>query len=154
MYSVRILATACLATVIASAHAQGLDDRYKITLYINGQPVQGSQERYVLTAGKTAAEEGVIYDNNPPMQLAVSQSFQAVVSVTDPSGKTADYTRGPRLKYETFGCMTASTLGAVTATPMTGMRCISAEYPQLWVELLDVSGTVISINAYLFHVNQ
>jgi hypothetical protein len=141
------------AFVPAFAHGQNaLDDRYKITLYINGRAVQGSQELYVLTAGRSSDVSGAVYDNNPPIPLVSGQTFQAVVSITDPSGATADYTQSVRLKYETFGCMTASPLGTVTATPMTGEQCDGPEYPELWVELMDASGNVFAINGYLFHV--
>ena len=154
MYTLKLGALAFALAAASAAYGQAtLDDRYKISLSVNGTQVVGFQELDRMTAGlpRGIGASGPVYDANPPMAIAAGQSFQAVVSITDPSGNVADYTRSPRLRYETF-CMTASTLGVITATPMTGEQCSLPEWPELWVELLDASGNVIALNVYMFHV--
>jgi hypothetical protein len=154
MYALKAAAfVLALATVSAAYGQASLDDRYKISLSVNGSRVVGFQELDRMTAGlpRGVGASGPIYDANPPMVIAPGQSFQAVVSITDPSGNVADYTRSPRLRYETF-CMTASTLGVITATPVTGEQCSLPEWPELWIELIDGSGNVIALNVFMFHI--
>jgi hypothetical protein len=90
-----------------ATHAASLDD-YKITLFVNGTVVKGTQEIGPLAEAST--NRASVYNAHRPLQLLPGQSFQAVVRGTDPSGQTIDYTGSPRLKYET-SCMTPSSLG-------------------------------------------
>lgn len=72
------------------------------------------------------------------------------MTVTDPTGKVTDYTGSPRLRYEGFGCLTVSSLGTFTATPVTGDLCATTRHTSLWVQLTDTSGRVINFNGLLF----
>ncbi|MDQ6627915.1 MAG: hypothetical protein M3Z29_05600 [Pseudomonadota bacterium] len=84
--------------------------------------------------------------------MVAGKNYILKVSVTDPSGKVTDYSGSPRLRYETFGCLTASSLGTFAATPMTGTTCWAPAYPELWVMLTDVSGNVIHTHAFMFKI--
>jgi hypothetical protein len=149
----RILITSILLlTEAASAQpSTGPDERYKIVLSINGTQIDGAQERAERLIGKTPSERSAIYDELPP-SVERGRSFQAVVKVIDPARISQDYTSSPRLRYEHFGCLTVTSTGTVTATPMAPERCNALDTPQLIISLMDVSGNVINYNAYLFQV--
>jgi hypothetical protein len=147
MHSLRLTPVA-LALCLSVAGAQNLDD-YKISLCIDGTPVKGMQELWPLE--KAASTPGAVFDANPPMQLSPGQSVQAFVKVTDPSGVTRDYTRNPRLRYEPV-CMTASSRGMLTMTPMTGVPCAGPGFPGLAIFLTDASGNAIGANSYMFQL--
>ena len=150
MNYMRLAALLLCASVSPLAHGQW-DARYQIRLSIDGVAVLGVQE--LETQAQTEAKPGAVYDRNPPKQVIQGRSFQAVVKITDPSGMVVDYTGSPRVQYETFGCATASNLGVITMTPMTGTPCAgSPEYPLVMILLLDASGSAIAANSYLFHV--
>lgn len=153
MHALKRLIFICLAAFPLLAHDQNLNDNYRIVLTINGQIVTGAQERALNAAGKTPDQIAAIYDAEPPIPIAAGQVFQAVVTITDPSGVTQDLTQSPRLTYNGFGCLTISPLGVVTVTPVTGARCDGPDFPELWISYNDASGTPIAMNAYLFHVN-
>jgi len=91
-----------------------------------------------------------VYDANRPREFAAETSFQAQVKIVDQSsGQVVDYTGSPRVQYdETFGCATASNLGVITMTPMTGTPCAgSPEYPVVMILLVDASGQAIAATA-------
>lgn len=163
MHSLKLFALACALLASTASHGQvtrpdgqiGFDDRYKIAVQLlrpDGTVIalKGSQELYILSAANT--DHGVAYDANPPPPLVAGNNYILKVFVTDPSGKVTDYSGSPRLRYETFGCFTASSLGTFAATPMTGTTCLTPAYPELWVQLTDVSGNVIHINAFMFKI--
>jgi hypothetical protein len=147
-----MLLSAGLLHATAFAQQQAFpDERYKIKLVIAGLAVSGGQELVARLAGKTPEQQYEIY-GEPSPTLARGQSFQAEVTITDPAGASKDYTRSPRLRYEGFGCLTIASAGMVTATPVTGTRCIGPDSPELWVVLTDVGGNAIAMNSYTFRV--
>lgn len=143
-----------LALVFHDAHAQQtVDNRYKVSLTIDSIAVLGTQE--LAPQAKVEATPGAVYDANQPRPLTSGRSYQLTVSVTNPSGEVSDYTGSPRLRYETFGCSSASNLGVMTMTAMAGVPCAGPEFPGLLIQLLDASGNLISVNSYLFRmINQ
>ena len=149
MHSLRLTPIA-LALCLSVAGAQNLDD-YKISLCIDGTTVNGMQELW--PAEKAASTPGAVFDANPLLQLAPGQSVQAFVKVTDPSGVTTDYTRSPRLRYEPV-CMTASSRGMLTMTPIAGVPCAGTGFPMLVIYVSDASGNAIGANSYMFQLGE
>jgi hypothetical protein len=127
------------------------DERYKINLTVAGKLVNGGQELASRLTGKTPAQQDLILDEKPPT-LTRGQSFQTEVQVTDPKGVTKNFTQSPRLRYEHFGCLTVTTTGVVTATPLSGAACTGPDLPELWVVLTDTGGNPIAMNSYMFRV--
>jgi hypothetical protein len=145
-----LLMFAVTATAVVQSQA-GPDDRFRVSLTINGTKAQGSQELVAASAGKTAAERRALQDA-AVLSVQPNVSFQLVVTVTGPDGTTTDFTRSSRVLYEHFGCLTISTAGFVTVTPSG--PCKGPNVPTLWIAFTDETGQPITYNEYQFRVVQ
>jgi hypothetical protein len=125
------------------------DERYKIKLLINNQPIEGSQERALRLKGKSQADQLAIVDEKMPT-LKSGSSFQLTIKVTEPDGITRDYSQSGRLAYEHFGCLSINSIGFVLVTP-SGV-CAGPEYPRIWVLFKDQNNNPIMHNEYQFQL--
>jgi hypothetical protein len=142
-----------LALVTQKPWAQTFpDDRFKVRVQLRGEtePLRGGQELAALLA--QTPDHHAVYDLPLPV-LKRNASYQLLVTITDPSGVTKDYTGSPRLTYETFSCLTVTSRGVLAVTPITGALCSLPDNPQLWVILTDASGQPIAMNQILFAVS-
>ena len=135
-----------ICALINSAQAQS-DDRYLISLTINGLTYEGSQQRSLRISGKSREAQVAIL-SEPLQRLPTARGFQLVVAVTDPAGVTTDYTGSLRLTYETFDCLTVTASGVMRVEPTRS--CSGSDYPELWIIFNDTDGVSISVNEYQF----
>jgi hypothetical protein len=122
------------------------DDRYRISLSIDGVRVEGSQEQSRVPPPRLDPND---IELKLP-KLVNGQSVQLSVTITDPKGRVRDYTGSKRLEYEHFGCLTVSSSGFVSVIPSG--RCAGPQFPALWIILNDPKGNPIVHNEYLFQV--
>lgn len=152
MHTLKVVLWLAAVMLVAPAYAQRTepDDRYRISLVVDGAPIQGGQERAARIAGKTEPERRAVLDEPAPT-LRSKQSFQLVVKVTDPSGKVVDYSKSNRLIYEDFGCLTVSRQGFVTVIATD--KCVGPpDFPALLIVFTDSKGDPVTFNDYLFRV--
>jgi hypothetical protein len=123
------------------------DDRYRISLSVDGVKLEGSQELFA-RAPPPPRDSAVVEPNFH--ELVKGQTFQLSVTVTDPTGKVKDYTGSRRLEYEHFGCLTVSDFGVVSVIPTS--RCAGPQWPELWIIFNDPKGNPIILNQYWFQV--
>ncbi|MCU0950228.1 MAG: hypothetical protein MUC68_04010 [Burkholderiaceae bacterium] len=126
------------------------DDRFRISLTVNGTPVQGSQEISLASMGKTTSERRALQDA-ATLIVQRNASFQAAVTVTSPDGTATNFTGSSRLIYEHFGCLTVTTTGFVTIAPSGG--CKGPNFPTLWIAFTDQGGQPITYNEYQLRVS-
>ena len=154
MRAAKLLTLLLLTAAIPVVWAQRFPDaRYKVSVRLSGatQPLRGAQELAVLLAN--TSDRNSVYDLPPPV-LRRHSTYQLLVTITDPSGNTQPYTNSHLLRYETFGCLTVSSLGTMTVTPIVGALCVGPDTPELWVVLTDTGGHPIAMNMYLFTVSE
>lgn len=151
MHSLKISTVCLLSLACMAASAQGFpDERYKVKLTISDSvPVLGGQELAAMLASQP--DQNAVLDTPPPT-LVRGRTYQLKVTITDPTGTTKAYTRSPQLRYETFNCLTVSSLGVMNVTPIAGATCANPDSPELWVVLTDSAGNPIAMNSYMFHV--
>lgn len=154
MYAMRLFHVGFAVSLLvlassAQAQQQQPDDRYQIRLSVGGVPVSGSQELLGRINGKPRAEQDAILDEPWP-ELARGQRSQLVVSVTDPNGMTTNYTKGRRISFEHFGCLTIDKNGVMTVTP-SGL-CAMPDAPVLLIGYYDTAGKPVTYSEFLFKV--
>ena len=93
MHSLKLTLAFTLALCVSIAYGQQRAFDHKVTMTVNGKLVKGTVE--IGLEAQASRNPGSVYDQNPPPIVAPGQSFQATVSVTDPSGVTTDYTGSP-----------------------------------------------------------
>lgn len=151
-----VIATALLCFAATGAFAEtagqvGPDPRYKIRLTIDGVAVKGSQELEEIMATKTTnAERDAVLDANPIPKLTRGQTSQLIVTVTELNGVKNSYTRGPRIGYETFNCVTISPDSVLTAVPSSPAKCRLPDNPGFFVYFNDANGKPISYSEFAF----
>jgi len=150
MHALKV-STTCLAALISfAALAQEFpDERYRVKLTLSGSLVTGSQELAPMLASPDTRQAAL---DTPPPALVRDRRYQLGVTITDPSGVTQTYTRSHRLRYETFNCLTVSSLGVLTVTPTAGATCLDPDSPSLWVVLTDAGGNPLGMNTYVFKI--
>lgn len=146
-----IATTTVLVSVGATAQQSGPDDRYRIQLLLDGVPVQGSQELTQRLSGKSRAEQDAIL-NEPLVELTYGASAQLSVKVTDPNGVTRTFTKGSRVRFNHFGCLTISKDWFMTVMP--SRACDAPEWPTLFVYFHDASGRPIAYSEFQFQLRK
>lgn len=147
MHTMKSIAIGWVVVVSALNVQAQSDDRYRISLTIDGQTIEGSQQRTLRLAGKSREEQIAIL-SEPMQRLQTVRGSQLVVTVTDPSGTTTDYTGTTRLAYETFDCLAVSSSGVLRVAPTRS--CSGPDFPELWIIFKDGKGTPLAINEYHF----
>lgn len=153
MHALKLCVLAICALTAQLVPAQSFPDaRYKVSVRLPGatQPLRGGQELVGLLA--TASDPNSVYDLPAPV-LQRNAAYKLLVTITDPSGLAQDFTGSPRLRYETFNCLTVTSDGMLRVIPLTGAVCSLPNNPQLWVVLTDVGGNPVAMNQYLFKVS-
>jgi hypothetical protein len=154
MRALKLLIFLMLAFVTLRLWAQSFpDDRYRVRVQLRGatQPLRGGHELATLLA--TTSDRNSVYDL-PPSALQRNAVYQLLVTITDPSGVTQDFTGSPRLRYETFNCLMVTSGGTLKVTPLSGAVCSLPDNPELWVVLTDTGGNPIAMNAFLFAISE
>jgi hypothetical protein len=154
MHAVRLIVAGSAASGLllgspSQAQQQQPDDRYQIRLSVGGVPVPGSQELLVRINGKPRPEQDAVL-SEPWPELARGQKSQLVVKVTDPNGVTTNYTKGNRISFEHFGCLTINKNGVMTVTPSG--TCSMPDAPVLLVGYYDSTGKPVTYSEFLFKV--
>jgi hypothetical protein len=127
-----ILGAAALVSVPAWSEDFQWDDRYKISLSVDGHVLPGSRE-----LGAKRAHP-----------LPQGANAQLRVKVTGPDGKAVDYTGSSRLHYETFDCFSITAGGVLGG--LTPKTCSVPQYPEFWILFRDEKGNPIAFNEYRF----
>lgn len=103
-----------------------------------------------MMVGKPRSEQDAI-QAEPIPRVRPGQVSQLIVSVAGPDGVWRKYTRGPRVTYETFGCLEISSDGVMTVPPAP-VNCSMPEYRVLFAFYNDKSGKPISYSEFVFKV--
>ncbi len=152
-----IVNTVSLILLVASsiALAQGAvapDNRYKISLTVDGVAIKGSQELEAQMVGKPKAEQEAVQAEAIPL-VNRGQTLQLIVAVTDPAGVTKTYPKGKRISFQTFGCMKLGAGGAVIVTAKPNPASCSvpvSDYRPLAVVFNDANGNAVAYSEYIF----
>lgn len=103
-----------------------------------------------MMAGKPRAEQQAI-QAEPIPHVRRGQVSQLIVTVTGPDGIPRRYTRGPRISYETFGCLSISR-DSVMTVERNPTGCPLSDYPGLFVIYHDKQGQPIAYSEFIFKV--
>jgi hypothetical protein len=141
---------ACFTAAALGQKSSAPDNRYRIALTVDGVPVRGSQELERLMMGKSKAEQEAL-QGEPMSTVQVGQTSQLIVTITDPNGVATPYTKGKRISYETFGCLSVSSNSVMTVTP-NPPDCTLPEYRPLFVVFRDQAGKPITYSEFVFKV--
>lgn len=124
----------------------------KLSLIINGVPVQGERELMEsIESNPSTYINAQNKFNSSIFKTKANESFQLNIQAIYKDGNKSQLTGSPLLKYEHDGCLAVSSQGLVTMTPT--QKCTGIpNCPRLTVVLTDGSGHVVGWNRYQFEI--